>query len=469
MKNSYEKKLNHKKSKINLNINLYQNIRNDIKPDPYSIIKNAYLNHNLSNKTIKNSKNNDSTLFTLYNTDNYYSLRNSKSFIKTSYIQNHINYLKLPQPKKIMKKYKIINKITCKVPEKLLIDSNIICDKYNNIYFPKETNFCNDRDFRNTDNNNYNSYNSNNNNNNNIYNTYMKNISHSQCENNKENKENNNNRFIINSNKCSNSSLNMIKDNLNKKRNIYNNNKNHQRIEAFIESSIRPKSFKELSITEKHKSKKSNNCSQTYSSNPSLSIYSHFTGFFNEYNKENNCSYCNLKNINQLNILMKEKTKKMYKINNYIQKENTENKSSSINKSTRINESQDNLINDIKISNSKIRSLTSDAKNHKYCTSKSTLNKRNILQQKSLKNNVIYRKASKTLECKNYIQKENMNIKYISNNNLKIISSSLYNHSNDYNNINKIDAKKEQKLVKKNLINIVLKNKNQTIQRIINY
>jgi protein phosphatase slingshot len=96
------------------------------------------------------------------------------------------------------------------------------------------------------------------------------------------------------------------------------------------------------------------------------------------------------------------------------------------------------------------------------------LNKRNILQQKSLKNNVIYRKASKTLECKNYMQKENMNIKYISNNNLKIISSSLYNHSNDYNNINKIDPKKEQKLVKKNLINIVLKNKNQTIQRIIN-
>ena len=180
MKNVGGKAFCRKKENIYINTNLYKNIRNDIKPESYSF----YSPNSYRNKTnLENSKFEDTTV-PEYTNEKYYSLRNNNSFIKTSYIQNYTKCLKLLQTKKNMKKNKIMNKITYKVAERLLSESCIVNDKYNNNIFPNDTNSCKYNDNKNSDNYCI-CYNSKKINTiKTIFNLYMKNISRSLCNNN---------------------------------------------------------------------------------------------------------------------------------------------------------------------------------------------------------------------------------------------------------------------------------------------
>ena len=491
MKNGGKKISKHKKSNIYINTNICQNIKKDIKTEPYNIdFPKSYINTNIYYKynrqeNSKNSSNNN----TECNIDNYYSLRNNNSFLKPINTKKITNYLPLPQPKKTNKK-KMINKITYKIPEKFLTEAGIICDKYNYIYFPNNTDY-NNNSYNNNVRNSDNINNSHNNihNMNNIYNHYMNNIPNVFSSNNI------NNRIIntinININNSSNS-LNMINNyyqnnnSVINNSNINNSNTNismHSRRKTFTQSSLRPKSLLDLRSNIEKKQKNSNDCHPFCHSRILSDIgYGYGYGYnnikyYNENSKENNLNNLSQNNSNihnnnnrkyekSLNYIIKENFKKNYEITKINKKESNNikrNKSSNFRIITKSN--NDLPVGNIIISNFKNRSLTSNDKNNKY-SNKIIPNNRNILQKSSLKNNLVYHSTSKTLDFKNQIQipNRNDNIKSLPTNErykYKYIDTTL-------NKNFKIEINNGKKLIKKNIINIVLKNKKQTIQKIIN-
>ena len=485
MKNGVKKISRHKKSNIYINTNLYQNIKKDIKSEPYNInYPKSHINTNIYYKynrqeNSKNSSNNN----TEYNIYNYYSLRNNNSFLKSINTKKISNYLPLPQPKKNNKK-KIINKITYKIPEKLYTEAGIFYKKNNYIYLTNNTDYNNNSYFNNIRNSvNINNSNNNIHNLNNIYNHYINNIPNVFSTNNI------NNRIIntinININNSSNS-LNMINNYYQNNNSVINNsninnsntnNSIYSKRKTFTQSSLTPKSLldQRSNIEKKLKSKNSKECHPFCHSRILSDIDYSYNNikYYNENSKENNLNNLTQNNINihnnnnrkyekSLNYIIKENFKKNYEITNKEENNNIKrNKSSNFRKITKSN--NDLPVGNIIKNKFKNRSLTSNDKNNKY-SSKITPNNRNILQKSSLENNPLYHSTSKTLDFKNQIQipNKNNNIKSPqTNDRYKYIATTL-------NNNFKIEINNGKKLIKKNIINIVLKNKNQTIQKIIN-